>query len=677
MVVKTYAGLQPNDLEADLEHGIGLADAAVDQAISIATTGDARAALGQLERTARHSIAAYGRSAALRTVHPDLAIREVAAEAQARFDAWQASVFARPDLFAALDAVDDAPLTPAERRHLDLWRANGRINGAHLDGAARDEMKAAQERASQLSIEISDRFVAEVPIMELTLEELDGLPAQLLDTLEPGAVPGTRRLRVEFATRDEVLTGVRRRDIRERFWWLLGERSAATNREPMRELFELRRRIAQLAGFASWAELKTSTAAMRTVETASASLEALDGPVRPAAEAFITACTAALGGRPGDDGFEPWDQYVAVAELGRGLGVDRESLRRFLPLQGVLDGLFRLSREVFGIRVEERPQALGWHEDVRTLALIDEATGEEIGLCLFDPYARDGKDASTDAYMDLLATDGPAADGLQPPGVTMLVTMVPKPAQGRPTLLSVGDVDGLFHEFGHVLDFTIGSRRWPVMDAGWWGIDWVEGPSMSMGNWACSPEVLATFAQDPDTGESISAEVAEALAAMKGLDNLPYLERYLALGRLDLAVHGPEAVDLDEAWRRAWAPNPVPQPAEHFQPFNMIMEVSGYDGALYGVSYAMVVRDAILDAFAREGWRNGETGRRYVNEVLAPGPFVPPAERLAAFLGHELNADPLLAGAAEALDVARAGSERMASGPGIVEPRITMARRPH
>jgi oligopeptidase A len=659
-LVKTYAGLQPKDLEADLEHEIRLADGAIDRAIAVARTDDARAVLSHLEQAARHSIAGYGRSAALRMVHPDLAIREAAGDAQAHFDAWQASVFARADLFAALEVVNDTSLSPAERRHLDLWRANGRINGAHLDAAARDEMKAAQERASQLSVEIAERFTAEAPIMELTLEELDGLPAQLLDTLEPGAAPGTRRLRVEFATRDEVLTGVRRRDVRERFWWLLGERSADTNREPMRELFELRRRVAQLAGFASWADLRTSTAAMRTVDAATASLDALDGPARPAAEAFIAACSAALGDGHGDAGFEPWDQYVAVAELGRGLGVDRERLRRFLPLQGVLDGLFRLSREVFGIRVEERPHALGWHDDVRMLALVDEATGEEIGVCLFDPYSRDGKDASSLAFMDLLASDGPAKDGLQPPGVTMLVTMFPKPAGGRPTLLSVGDVDALFHEFGHVLDFTIGSRRWPVMDAGWWGSDWVEGPSMSMGNWACAPAVLATFARDPDTGETIPVEVAEALAATRSLEHLPYLERYLALGRLDLAVHGPATVDLDEAWRRAWAQNPVPQPAERFQPFNMIMAVSGYDGALYGVSYAMVVRDAILSAFARDGWLNGETGRRYVSEVLAPGPFVPPVERLAAFLGHALSADPLLAGVASALEIARAGAKATA-----------------
>lgn len=660
-IVNTYAALRPEDLEAALEHATALADADVDQAIASATAGDVRAALGHLFDAARHSTGGYGRSAALRTVHPDLAVREAAGEAQTRFDAWQASVFARRDLFVALDAVDGSSLSPTEQRHLDLWRANGRINGAHLEGAARDEMKAAQERASSLAIEISERFGAETPVMELTPEELDGLPAQLLETLDPGTAPGTLRLRVEFATRDEVLTGVRRRDIRERYWWLLGERSAATNGEPMRELFEQRRRIAQLAGFASWAELQTSTASMRTIDAATASLDALDGPARVAAEAFIAACSAALADRQADGDYQPWDQFAAIAQLGRGLGIDRESLRRYLPLGGVLEGLFRLAREVFGIRVEERSGALGWHEDVRTLVLIDDATGEELGLCLFDPYARDGKDPSTNAFMDLLAAAAPGPDGVQPPSVTMLVTMFDKPSGGGPAHLSVNDVDGLFHEFGHVLDFTIGSRRFPVMDVGWWGTDWVEGPSLFLGSWACAPDVLTTFAQDPETGETISAEAVDALTALQRLDNLPYLERYLSLGRLDLLVHGPEALDLDDAWASAWAPNPLPQPAGHFQPFNMIMTVGGYDGAVYGVSYAMVVRDAILDAFAREGWRNGETGRRYIREVLSPGPFVPPRERLAAFLGHELTTGPLLAGVAGALEVARAASEPAAS----------------
>ena len=659
--MQTYAGLRPGDLATALETGLALASADLDQAVAIGGEGDARAILGQLDLAARHARRAYGRSAALWAVHPDREIREAANEAQVRFEAWKADAFARRDLFAVLSAVDAAGLTAAERRHLELWRATGRINGAHLDDDAAGQLKTAREQATQLAIEIAERFVAETPVMELTRDELEGLPAGLLDTLEPGSAPDTMKLRVEFATRDEVLQGVRRRDIREQFWWRLYERSRTTNLEPMQELFELRRRIAQLAGFGSWAQLRTSTAALRTVDAARGTLDDLGEPAHAAARAFRAACERAVEGQTGDDGFQPWDQYVAVAELGRGLGVDAESLRRFLPLDGVLDGLFRLSREVFGIRVEERPESLGWHEDVRTLAMIDDATGEEIGLILFDPFARDGKMASTNAFMELLESEPAGADGRRSPSVTMLVTMFPKPVDGGPVLLSTSDVDPLFHEFGHILDFTIGSRNHPpVIEDNWWGTDWAEGPAMFLGAFGITPDVLATYARDPQSGEPIPAEAVNALAAIQGLEKVPYLERYLGLGRLDLAVHGPEPDDLDEAWREAWAPNPLPQPADHFQPFNMIMAVGGYDAALYGVPYAMVIRDALLDTFAREGWLNGETGRRYVREVLVPGPFVPPQERLAAFLGGPVSADALVEGVNQALRVASEASSPIA-----------------
>jgi thimet oligopeptidase len=654
--MQTYAGLRADDLDAALTEALGSADAELELAVQAGVAGDTPLLLTHLELATRHARSAYGRSGVLRDVHPDPAIRDAANDAQLRFESWQAALFARRDLFAAVDGAAETGLSPEDRRQLDLWRATCRTNSAHLDPAAAEELKAARERASQLALEIADRFIAETPIMELTRDELDGLPAPLLDTLPPGSIPGTLQLRVEFATRDDVLTGVRRRDIRERFWWLLYERSATTNLEPMRELFDVRRRIARLAGFASWAELRTSTAALRTVDAAAATLEQLAGPTHAAAESFRQACESAVADATGADGYQPWDQYVAVARLGRELGVDEESLRRFLPLDGVLDGLFRLSRDVFGIRVEERPEALGWHDDVRTLILIDDATGGDVGICLFDPYARDGKNASTNAYMDLLAAPAAEPDGTQPPAVTMLVTMFPKPLDGGPVLLSTGDVDALFHEFGHVLDFTIGSRRQPVMDEGWWGTDWAEGPSLFMGWWAIAPTVLATYARDPATGETIPSEAIDALATVQGLDKVPYLERYLGLGRLDLAVHGPEPVDLDEAWRAAWAPNPLPQPADHFQPFNMIMAVGGYDAALYGVPYAMVIRDALLDAFRAEGWVNGETGRRYVRDVLGPGPFVAPQERLAAFLGRPMTSDALVEGLEGALKAATAAA---------------------
>jgi Zn-dependent oligopeptidase len=651
--MEPFTGLGPREIESALERGIALADQEIEGVVAAGRAGDTTDVLRRLVLTARHARSAYGRSAALWAVHPDPATREAASAALSRFEAWQAATFARADLYGAIATLDDANLTPADRRHLELWRDSCRIHGAHLDDASREAMRIELERASRLARGIDDRFMSEVPILELTLEELDGLPAALLDTLEPGEATGTRRLRVELATRDAVLDNVTRRDVRERFWRTLMDRSLQTNLEPMRELFEVRRRIAELAGFPSWAALRTSASSMRTVEAAESMLHGLESPAHGATAAFVDACTSAIGLHDGDDGIGPWDMGVAIAELGRGLGVDAEAMRRFLLLGAVLDGLFRLTREVFGIRVEERPGGLGWHDDVRTLALIDDASNEQIGTILFDPYARDGKLASTTAFMDLLEADAAGPDGVLPPAVTMLVLTVPKPVDAGQPLLAIGDVDALFHEFGHVLDFTIGSRQSPVFDDVWWGTDWVEGPSFSIGYWARKPEVLATYARDPNTGETIPPAAVTALEALQGLDNLPYLERYIGLGRLDLAVHGPKPVDLDEAAREAWAPIPIPKAADHFQPFNFIMGVSGYDGALYGIAYAMVIRDAILDTFAREGWRNPETGRRYIREVLVPGPFVPPLQRLEAFLGRELTSEPLLAGVAQALEAAR------------------------
>ena len=657
--METYAGLRPEDLNAPSSEGTALADADVDAAIASASAGDVRAVLDHLTRAARHSIGAYGRSAALRTVHPELAIREAAGEAQERFDGWQASVFARRDLFAALDGLDGSSLAAADRRHLDLWKATGRINGAHLDRAARDELKASRERATQLSIEISERFVAEAPIMELTPEELEGLPAQLLDSLEPGTAPGTRRLRVEFASRDEVLTGIRRRDVRERYWWLLGERSAATNREPMRELYEVRRRIARLAGFASWAELRTSTArcgpSTRRRPRSTRSTAPHDRPPRRFSRPVRRRWATGRRGR-----IRPWDQFVAVAELGRGLGVDRESLRRFLPLEGVLDGLFRLAREVFGIRVEERPDALGWNDDVRTLALIEESTGMSSGCACSTPMRATARTrAPTRTWMSSRPTDR-RTDGLQPPAVTMLVTMFeagpgstgPAVRQRRrravPRVRARAGLHDRLAEVARLRRRLVGDRLGgrPVAVHGLLGT---------------APDVLATFARDPETGESIAAQAVQALAAMQGLENLPFLERYLSLGRLDLAVHGPDAVDLDEAWQRAWAPNPLPQPADHFQPFNMIMVVGGYDAALYGVRtrWSSGTRSSTPSP-ARDGATRrpaGATSARCLRRAVraagraAGGVPRPRADHRAAARRHR-----------GALEVARAASEPASAG---------------
>jgi len=652
--VQTFAGIRPADLEPDLESSLARADAALDEAV--AASLDTAAVLVHLDRASRHALAGYGRTGTLWAVHPDADLRAASTKALVRFEAWRARAFARQDLYGALGVLGVDGLDAPGRRHLELWRASQRVNGAHLDETSREELARLQDRAAELASGIEAGFTSDLPVLELARSDVDGLPADAVDRLEPGATPGSIRVPVDYQTRDAFLTHVKRRDLRELFWRRLNDRGLATTLEPMRELYDVRRQVARLAGFESWAALRTSNSSVGSVEAAVAILDDLAGPSRRASEAFIDACEAVLDGELGDDGYRPWDLYRAIGAMTSALGTDREAIRPYLPLDAVAEGLFRLAREVFGIRVEDGEVGMGWHEDVRTLLLVDDATDQVLGTCLWDPWDRPGKMAGTVGFMDVIAAPPADADGHVPPVDTMLVTMFPKPAPGARTHISVGDAEVLFHEFGHVLDFTIGIRRSVALDDAWWGRDWVEGPSFSMGAWGRSPAVMATYARHPETGEPVPASLVEPLELVQAIEDVPYIARYLQLARVDLAVHGPAAVDLDELWQRTADDSPFPDPVGAFRPFALSMTAGGYDAALYGVDYALTIRDELVAAFAAGGWLSPDVGRAYVREVLRPGAFVPPTERLAAFLGHQPTSAPLIARLERAVDTVRAAA---------------------
>jgi Zn-dependent oligopeptidase len=659
--MESLAGVTAADLEPALDERLRRADEALDAAVAAAP--DTAGVLVHLDRASRHAVSGFGRTGSLWAVHPDTDVRAAATSAMIRFESWRSRTFARQDLYDALATLEDADLDGPQRRHLSLWRASQRLNGAHLDEAGRQALAGLQHRAAELASAIDTGFPADLPILELRREDLDGLPADVLDRFAGGEAPGTVRVPVDFQTRDAFMAHVRRRDLRERFWRALYDRGLATTLEPMRELFDVRRQIATLAGFGSWAELRTSISSVGSVAAAEAILDDLAGPSRRAAEAFIEACEAALDGQLGDEGYRPWDQYAAIRELTAALGTDREAIRPYLPVEAVAGGLFRLAREVFGVRVDDGEPGLGWHEDVRTLVISDDATGEVLGVCLWDPWDRPGKMAGTVGFMEVIEVMPPDADGRFPPVATMLVTMFPKPPPGGRTHISVGDAEVLFHEFGHVLDFTIGMRTSVALDDSWWGRDWVEGPSFSIGFWARSPTVIATYARHPDTGEAVPAALVEPLDTVQAIEDVPYVARYLQLARVDLAVHGPEPVDLDEVWRRAAADSPFPEPAVGFRPFALSMVSGGYDAALYGVDYALTIRDELLAEFARGGWLSPAVGRAYIRDVLAPGAFVPPTERLATFLGHPPTSAPLIAKLEGAIEAVRAATSGVGGRP--------------
>ena len=636
-----YSGVTPATVRAVVDEGI----AAADEQLRAARAGSSGATvLEGISAAARTVWAAYGRAAFLGAVHPDADVRTAADEAGQQIAGWRARVARDAELLACLQRIDDASLDDAARAVRSRWVDAMRRAGAELGDAPRAELDALAARIGTLQATFMSNQMGDPAAIEVDADLLDGLPDAIRSGLEPGAEPGTVVLPIEL--RQTVLERATDRRVREtvqRRWFDVAEEA---NRPILEEMVATHRRMAEILGYGSWAEARAVGGTLRSLDAVGRFLDDLEGPFLAARDQQLGAIRRPLAAELGIDEealvLEDWDVPRGLALLRDELGADGASLREAFPLDGVLLGLARCVERTFGVRVTEHPDARGWHPDVRRLDLTDATTGREIGSVLLDPFAREGKLTGIAGLCDILHVGGVDDHGEHRPTHTAIVLFLSRPASG-PALLAPTDIEALFHELGHALDFMLGSSRFAPIDTDAWIADWSEAPSQSIGRWAALPEVLAELGRDPATGERLDLEhvrsAARAAETGTALRNL----RFLWMARLDQALHGPEPVDLDDAWRAAWPIRGTAPAIDRFSPGPLMIIALGYDGVMYGFLWAQALLEEILGRFRRQQPLSPDVGGAYRRQLLEPGWAPDPIDRMRTFLGREPSIEAYVA----------------------------------
>jgi Zn-dependent oligopeptidase len=256
-----------------------------------------------------------------------------------------------------------------------------------------------------------------------------------------------------------------------------------------------------------------------------------------------------------------------------------------------------------------------------------------------DPFAREGKAAN--AYMDTIDPGDSGRFGDPRPRVFLLGTNAPPPVMG-PSTLGFTEVDQLFHEYGHVLDFALDRSRWYAIREDSLEFDWVEAPSLFLGQWGQTAAVIGSFAFHVETHEAIPEPMLAALAHLATLNAAVRALRYLSMGRLDMLVHGADPRSIGEADRRAWAVRGIPFVEGSSFAGTFLHLVAGYHGALYGFLWDQALRDDIFTSFAPDP-TSPEVGARYRATVLEAPWTEDPLDGLRRFLGRDWSPEPLLA----------------------------------
>jgi peptidyl-dipeptidase Dcp len=578
--------------------------------------------------------------------------REIAPLEAAHSDALRLD----PALFARIDAVhsarhdaglDDEGVRLVERYHLDFVLA-----GAQLDDAGRARLTELNQELSTLSTTFGQnlQLATEAAAVRVTdPAELDGLDAEEI----AGAAAAAADRGVEgylitllLPTGQPVLTKLRNRELRHRVFEASVARASSgehDNRPVAVRIARLRAERARLLGFDTHADLVLADSTARTT----VAVDTMLASMVPASVANAEAEAAVLAEAAGRDGVElsAWDwAFYSEQVRAERYAVDTTALRPYFELDRVLvDGVFHAAELLYGYRFTARPDLHGYHPDVRVWEVSD-ADGAAVGLYLGDFLAREGKRGG--AWMSSFVRQSRLLD-TQPVVVNNL--NVSRAAAGQPTLLTLDEVNTLFHEFGHALHGLSSAVTYPRFSGTSVPRDFVEFPSQVNEMWALWPQVLGNYARHVETGEPLPAAVVEAIdAAQLWGEGFGTLE-YLAATLLDQAWHriAPETEIGDpiafeqRALTDAGVASDLVPPRYRTTYFQHIF-AGGYAAGYYSYIWSEVLDADTVEWFKENGGLRRENGDVFRRRLLAVGGSVDPLAAFRAVRGRDADPGPLL-----------------------------------
>lgn len=585
-------------------------------------------------------VAAYGVGPFMARVHPDRAVRDAATEAEERLIKWQSDLAFRRDLYQAVEDYagtgEAQSLEGEEARLLDFTRRDFRRAGHALPEADRAEVQRIRTRLVELGVAFNHNIDEHRDGLDLTPEQLQGLPPDYLERLSPGEPEGTLRVSLDYPDYYPFMDFAPDRDLRRRLQYKFYNKAAEANTPLLAETIRLRHQLATIFGVPSWAHYAMEEKMAREPKVVEAFYGDLIPPLRAKAEEELDDLRSVLG----FDDLEGWDFRYGHTRIKRDrYGVDPSEVAAYFPLEAVVDGMLEITGDVFGLDYHPIPDASAWHHDVAAYEIRDRETGHQLAVFYADLFPREGKFGHAAAF-DLVP--GRARPGGYQNPVTAIVANLTKPTATSPSLLKHEEVVTLFHEFGHVLHNSLGHTRlvrFTGFNTEW---DFVEAPSQIMEHWCWSPLVLQRFARHHRSGEPIPADLVEHLVAARDLHIGLAMLRQVSFGSLDMAFHGPGAdKDLEGITRETAEIAAFPHHEGTYYPASF-GHLFGYDAGYYGYLWSKVFGDDMFSRFEDEGVLDPGVGRRYRAEILEPGGSKDADELLHNFLGREPNQQAFL-----------------------------------
>jgi oligopeptidase A len=570
-------------------------------------------------------------------------------------------------------------LTGLRRRCLDESLAYFRQHGADLPAEKKTRLEEIEAELSQATQKYSENVLDSTNAWELIIDDvtkLKGLPQSAIEAAQADAAAkglGTPevpvyRFTLKAPSMIPVMEHLEDEGIRKQVWegsGTVGRTGTHDNTALVWQILQLRHEKALMLGKPNFADYILERRMAKSGSTALRFTDEMHVKVKAAFDREIVDLQEYVADKTEQSVrlLEPWEIAYWSEKRRRELyDFDQEELRPYFPVNGVLDGMFRLAERLFDIRIVERETVFleagqsndsdkieVWHPEVKFYE-VRNAAGTHTGSFYADWHPRDSKRGG--AWMNYLKGGTPAtADHAGRPHLGLICGNMTPPIGDKQALLTHDEVCTVFHEFGHLLHQLLGTVEIPSMNGVNVAWDFVELPSQILENFCWERASLDFFAKHEETGELIPDRLYKKMIAARNYMSAVSTMRQLSFGKLDLELHmmnhsAGEAADLDSLSRRIVKDYLFPtntHPPSMVRRFgHLFSSPVGYAASYYSYKWAEVLDADAFTRFQQEGVLNPQIGRELRDCILSKGNSEDPAKLFRDFMGRDPDPNALL-----------------------------------
>ncbi|HEB57953.1 MAG TPA: oligopeptidase A [Gammaproteobacteria bacterium] len=568
-------------------------------------------------------------------------------------------------LYAAYKSIREGGeyprLTEAQKKIIDNALRDFHLSGVDLPADRQQRYREIQQELSRLTTRFEENVLDATHGWDrhVTDEaELAGLPPSTLGMARQNAERKKKKgwlLTLDFPIYYGVMSyadnGELRREMYEAYVTRASDQGPNAgkwdNSRLMNEILALRHELAQLLGFANYAERSLATKMARTTDEVLRFLHDLARRSKPQAEKDVEELKVFAREQHGVETLQAWDySYYSEKLREHKYAITQEELKPYFPETRVVPGMFEVVQRLYGIEIREVDAVDTWHEDVRFFEIRD-SEGNLRGNFYLDLYARENKRGG--AWMADCVSRMRKHDGEVQLPVAFLTCNLSPPVGDEPAQFTHDEVITLFHEFGHGLHHMLTQVDYLGV-SGINGVAWdaVELPSQFMENWCWEREALDLIAGHFKTGERLPDALFERMTAARNFQSAMQMVRQLEFSLFDFLIHleydagRPDFIQQTLERVREEVAVITPPDYNRFQHSFTHIFAGGYAAGYYSYKWAEVLSADAFSLFEEKGIFDAATGRAFLHRILEQGGAKEPMELFVAFRGREPQIDALL-----------------------------------